>query len=46
MTFSASPGQAFSGPVASFGDSYAANTAGDFTATIDWGDNSPTTTAR
>jgi hypothetical protein len=34
MTFSASPGQDFSGPVASLGDSYTANTAGDFTATI------------
>jgi hypothetical protein len=38
-------GQTFSGTVASFLDpGYPANTAGDFTATIDWGDGTTTTT--
>jgi len=34
--------QAFSGAVATFGDTDTANIAGDFNATIDWGDGSTT----
>ncbi len=36
-------GQPFSGQVATFTDSYTANVAGDFTATINWGDGATTT---
>jgi hypothetical protein len=35
-------GTAFSGAVATFTDTYAGNTAGDFTATINWGDGTLT----
>ncbi len=35
-------GVSFSGPVATFTDTYTGNAAGDFTATIDWGDGSTT----
>jgi hypothetical protein len=38
LTFTANPGQAFSGTVATFTDSNRANVADDFTATINWGD--------
>src|SRR5208283_3548051 len=45
ITFAASVGQPFTGTVASFTDpTYPNNVASDFTATIDWGDGSPTTT--
>jgi len=37
-TFSFNAGQAFSGTVATFADSDTSNNAGDFSATIDWGD--------
>ena len=40
ITFTTHPGQAFSGTIASFTDTYAGNTGSDFTATIDWGDGS------
>jgi Bacterial Ig-like domain (group 1) len=36
--------QSFSGTVANFTDANASSTAADFTATIDWGDGSPTST--
>ncbi len=39
-TIAATAGTAFSGTLASFTDSYAANPASDFTATIAWGDGS------
>ncbi len=43
-TFSAPVGTLFSGVVATFSDTtYAANVPTDFTATINWGDGSPTT---
>jgi hypothetical protein len=38
LTFTAKPGQAFSGTVATFTDSDTSNVASDFSATIDWGD--------
>ena len=38
LTFTANPGQAFSGTVATFTDSDTSNVAGDFSATINWGD--------
>ena len=38
VTFNATPGQAFTGTVATFVDTDTLNTAGDFTATISWGD--------
>jgi hypothetical protein len=38
-----SKGQAFSGTVATFTDSYAVSPAKDFTATINWGDNTTST---
>jgi len=42
-SFSATEGASFSGAVASFSDTgYPGNTASDFTATIDWGDNTTT----
>lgn len=37
-TFSVLPGTSFTTAVATFTDTYTANTAGDFSATIDWGD--------
>jgi hypothetical protein len=37
-TFSAPPGVSFTATVATFSDTLASSTAGDFTATIDWGD--------
>ena len=44
-TFSASAGTPFSGTVATFTDTtYPNNVAGDFSATINWGDGTPTTT--
>jgi hypothetical protein len=42
MTFSAQSGVAFTGAVASFTDTDAANVPGDFVATIDWGDGNTT----
>jgi parallel beta-helix repeat protein len=39
----ATAGLAFSGTVATFTDSYTASTAGNFTATITWGDNTSST---
>jgi hypothetical protein len=44
MTFSATVGTSFSGNVATFNDAGSAATAGSFTATIDWGDGSGTST--
>ncbi len=44
QTFTAEAGQAFSGTVATFTDTNTTNVAGDFTATIDWGDGTPPTT--
>ena len=41
-SLSATAGQQFSGPVASFTDADPKGTAGDYTATIDWGDGTPT----
>jgi len=38
LTFTANPGQAFSGTLATFTDSDTSNVAGDFSATINWGD--------
>jgi hypothetical protein len=38
-TFVATQGVLFNGVVATFSDTNAANTAGDFTATINWGDS-------
>jgi hypothetical protein len=38
LTFTANPGQAFSGTVATFTDSDTSNVASDFSATINWGD--------
>jgi hypothetical protein len=38
------PNQPFSGTVATFTDTNTSNVAGDFTAVIDWGDGTPTTT--
>jgi hypothetical protein len=43
VDFSAAEGTAFNGAVATFEDDNAAATPADFTATIDWGDASPTT---
>jgi hypothetical protein len=40
ITFTTHPGQAFTGTVASFTDTNAANSQSDFSATIDWGDGS------
>jgi FG-GAP-like repeat len=42
-SFTVNPNQSFSGTVATFSDSDAANVAGDFTASIDWGDGQTTT---
>jgi hypothetical protein len=42
-TFRPKANQPFSGAVATFSDTNAANVAGDFTATIDWGDGTTTT---
>jgi len=42
LTFTANPGQAFSGTVATFTDSDTSNVASDFSATIDWGDGTTT----
>jgi hypothetical protein len=38
LSFTANAGQALTGTVATFTDSNTANVAGDFSATIDWGD--------
>lgn len=38
LTFAAPPGISFTATVANFSDTLTANVAGDFTATIDWGD--------
>jgi hypothetical protein len=43
VDFSATEGSAFNGAVATFEDDNSAATPADFTATIDWGDGSPTT---
>jgi len=43
-TFSATEGASFSGDVATFTDPDAAATASEYSATIDWGDSSATTT--
>jgi hypothetical protein len=40
-TFAATEGQSFTGTVASFTDSDANATAGEYSATVDWGDGSP-----
>src|SRR2546425_541549 len=40
MTFSATEGTSFTGPVASFTDPATAATAAEYSATIDWGDGS------
>jgi len=37
-SFTANPGQAFNGQVASFSDTFTGNTASDFAAFINWGD--------
>src|SRR5262249_26211047 len=42
-TISAAEGVAFSGTVATFTNAFTGNTAGDFTATIDWGDGTSST---
>lgn len=42
LTVSATEGQTFSGAVATFNDAYTGNSAGDFTATIAWGDGTTT----
>ncbi len=42
VTFNAKAGSLFSGPVATFTDANTANVAGDFTATINWGDGNTT----
>jgi hypothetical protein len=42
-TFRPTANKAFSGEVATFSDANTANVAGDFTATIDWGDGTTTT---
>jgi hypothetical protein len=43
VDFTAAEGTAFNGAVATFEDDNSAATPADFTATIDWGDASPTT---
>jgi hypothetical protein len=43
LTFTASPGQAFSGTVATLTDTDTSNVASDFSATINWGDGTSTT---
>jgi len=43
VTFAPQAGSPFSGVVATFTDANTANTAGDLTATIDWGDGNTTT---
>jgi hypothetical protein len=42
VTFTVLAGSPFNGAVATFTDANTANTAGDFTATIDWGDGTTT----
>jgi hypothetical protein len=42
INFTANPGQSFTGNLASFTTNYTGNVAGDFNATIDWGDGSTT----
>lgn len=42
VTFTPQAGSPFTGVVATFTDANTANTAGDFTATIDWGDGTTT----
>jgi len=44
VTFAATEGQTFSGPVATFTDPDTTATAAEYSATIDWGDSTPTTT--
>jgi hypothetical protein len=43
ITFSATEGVTYNGPVATFTDSDPKSTAAEYSATIDWGDGSPTT---
>jgi hypothetical protein len=43
VAFSANPGQAFTGAVATFTDTNTSNVASDFTATVNWGDGTTTT---
>ncbi|HET6883211.1 MAG TPA: hypothetical protein VFI31_23780, partial [Pirellulales bacterium] len=43
VTITPAEGQAFSGAVAQFTDNNLLQVAGDFTATVDWGDNTTTT---
>ncbi|HVX64239.1 MAG TPA: TIGR03118 family protein, partial [Pirellulales bacterium] len=43
VTFSPTRGVSFTGTVAKFTDTYTASTAGNFTATIDWGDGTSST---
>jgi hypothetical protein len=42
MTINSTEGAPFAGPVGSFSDANPGATSADFTATIDWGDGSPT----
>ena len=42
VNITANPGQSFSGTVATFTDTDTVNVAGDFTASIDWGDGTKT----
>jgi hypothetical protein len=42
VTITPTEGTGFSGTVATFSDSFTGNVAGDFTATIDWGDGTTT----
>jgi large repetitive protein len=44
MTFVANPGQTFTGTIATFSDTNPLVRGSDFSATIDWGDGSSTTT--
>src|SRR6185437_13567442 len=44
VSLSLTEGTAFSGTVATFNDGNLLSSAGDFTATIDWGDGTPSTT--
>lgn len=43
VSFQPTIGQSFTGPVATFTDTYTGNVPSDFTATIDWGDGSAPT---
>ena len=44
-TLQATAGQPFSGPLATFTDADPGGTAGDYSASVNWGDGSPTTPA-